>query len=160
LPSFSSVRKADVERGILASNQPATNIKQFFRRIALNVEAIISGTNPSELPRLSYKNKLTINNTTAEQIGFPMRYSMLATADIIGSDTEVEPESSIVDIMKSVVGENLALKAAQKDIDLTTQEIKTAKSSYLPDLSVGVDGIYVEVKTRNFQLREILFCNS
>ena len=46
LPSFSAVRKADVERGILASNQPETNINQFFRRIALNVEAIISGKKP------------------------------------------------------------------------------------------------------------------
>ncbi len=147
LPSFSSVRKADVERGILASNQPETNIKQFFRRIALNVEAIISGTNPSELPlKLSYKNKLTINNTTAEQIGFPMRYSMLATADIIGDDTKVEPESalSIVDIMKSVVGENLSLKAEKKEIDLTRQDIRTAKSSYLPDLTANASGAHTD----------------
>ncbi len=149
LPSFSAVRKADVERGILASNQPETNINQFFRRIALNVEAIISGKNPSELPlMLSYKNKLTINNTTAEQIGFPMRYSMLATADIIGGNTKVEPKSalSIVDIMKSVVGKNLSLKATKKDVELAMQEIKTAKSSYLPDLTAGVDGIYVDPK--------------
>ena len=153
LPSFSSVRKADVERGILASNQPETNIKQFFRRIALNVEAIISGTNPSELPlMLSYKNKLTINNTTAEQIGFPMRYSMLATADIIGGDTKVEPKSalSIVDIMNSVVSKNLSLKATEKDVALAAQDIKTAKSNYLPDVSANVGGTYIDPKVAQF----------
>ena len=69
-------------------------------------------------------------------------------ADIIGGNTKVEPKSalSIVDIMKSVVGKNLSLKATKKDVELAMQEIKTAKSSYLPDLTAGVDGIYVDPK--------------
>ena len=40
LPSFSSIRKSDVANGIMASTVSDDNIEQFFRRIALNVEAV------------------------------------------------------------------------------------------------------------------------
>ena len=56
LPSFSSFGRIDLDRGILATNQPDSNIEQFFRRIALTVEYIVNGTNPSELPMyIDYK---------------------------------------------------------------------------------------------------------
>lgn len=62
LPSFSANRIADVERGILATNQPQTNLDQFFRRIALNVEAITNGTNASELPILLEYKKIEVSS--------------------------------------------------------------------------------------------------
>lgn len=147
LPSFSSFSKTDVERGILATTQPETNIDQFFRRIALDVEAIVSGTNPSELPLfVNYKSKLSINYNTATQIGFPIRYSMLATADLIGGEVTVAPEFSlsILDIMNGVVGKNLSLAAEQKNVELAEQDIKIAKSNYLPDVSANVGGTYLD----------------
>lgn len=147
LPSFSSFSKTDVERGILATTQPETNIDQFFRRIALDVEAIVSGTNPSELPLfINYKSKLSINYNTATQIGFPIRYSMLATADLVGGEVIVEPEFSlsIIDIMNEVVGKNLSLAAEQKSVELAEQDVETAKSNYLPDVSANVGGTYLD----------------
>jgi len=149
LPSFSAFGKRDVENGILATNQPDTNIDQFFRRIALNVEAIVSGTNASQLPLfIDYKNKLTINHNTAVQIDYPLRYSLLAVADFIGGTNEVKSEYSlsIIDIMNDVVGKNLSLKAEKKNIDLSSQDVKIAKSSYLPDAKASVDGIYIDPK--------------
>ncbi len=149
LPSFSAYSKEDVEKGILASNQPETNIDQFFRRIALNVEAIIEGTNPSELPMyLNYKKKLSINYSTAKQIGFPLRYSMLAIADFIGgeNDVKVGTSYSIVDIMKGVVEKNLSLNAERKNIELSNQDVKTAKSSYLPNVTANANGVYLDPK--------------
>ncbi len=149
LPSFSAYSKEDVEKGILASNQPETNMDQFFRRIALNVEAIVEGTNPSELPiYLDYKKKLSINANTAKQIGFPLRYSMLAIADFIGEDTDVNIGTSytITDIMKGVVEKNLSLDAERKNIELSTQDVKTAKSSYLPNVTANANGVYLDPK--------------
>ncbi len=149
LPSFSAYSKEDVEKGILASNQPETNIDQFFRRIALNVEAIIDGINPSTLPMyLDYKKELSINSSTAKQIGFPLRYSMLATADFIGGENDVNVgiSYSIIDIMKGVVNKNLSLDAERKNIELSSQDVKTAKSSYLPNLTASANGLYLDPK--------------
>ncbi|OIQ22513.1 MAG: hypothetical protein BM557_00565 [Flavobacterium sp. MedPE-SWcel] len=149
LPSFSAFGIKDVESGILATNQPDTNIGQFFRRIALNVEAIISGTNASELPLyIDYKKKLTLNHTTATEIDFPLRYSMLATTDLISGTTESVPEFSlsILDIMNGVVDKNLSLKAENKNVELSKQDVKIAKSSYLPEMTANASGTYVDPK--------------
>ncbi|WP_198553807.1 TolC family protein [Tenacibaculum sp. Bg11-29] len=147
LPSFSANRIADVERGILATNQPQTNLDQFFRRIALNIEAITNGTNASELPiLLEYKNKLTINFNTAKQIDFPLRYAMLGFADFIAGNEEPNKKDalSLLDIMNSVVDRNLGLSSAKKGIELVQQDIKLAKSGYLPNVTASVNGVYLD----------------
>jgi len=149
LPSFSSNGVRDVKRGVLSTNQPETNISQFFRRIALNIEAIISGTNPSELPLyIDYKNETTLNISTANKIGFPLRYSMIATADFIGTEdkTAAETSLSILDIMNGVVDKNLSLEIEKKNVDLSAQDTKLAKSNYLPDVTASADGIYIDPK--------------
>ncbi len=147
LPSFSANRKQDVEMGMLATNQPETNIDQFFRRIALDVESIINGTNPSELPMLlEYKNRLSLNFNTAKEIQFPLRYSMLGTLDIVGGENNFISENaySLLDIMNGVVGRNLGLEVERKNIELSTQDVKTAKSNFLPDVSASATGVYLD----------------
>ncbi|AXG69969.1 outer membrane protein TolC [Kordia sp. SMS9] len=147
LPSFSENRVRDVELGILATNQPETNIDLFFRRIALNIEEISNGTNASELPLLlEYKNKLSINYNTAKQIDFPIRYSMLASADFIGDMMQRENANSlsILNIMNGVIDKNLSLSSSKKGIELTEQDVKTAKSGYLPNVTASVNGLYLD----------------
>ncbi len=147
LPSFSANRKQDVEKGILATNQPETNIDRFFRRIALDVESIVNGTNPSELPMLlEYKNRLSLNFNTAKEIQFPLKYSMLGTVDIVGGTSNFVSDNaySLLDIMNGVIGRNLSLEAERKNIDLSSQDIKTAKSNFLPDLSASATGVYLD----------------
>ena len=147
LPSFSANRKLDVEKGILATNQPATNLDQFFRRLALNVEAVVNGTNPSELPlKLDYNNRLSLNFNTAKQINFPLRYSMLGTVDIVGGNSSYSADNtySIVDIMNGVVNKNLGLEVERKNVDLSTQDLKTAKSNFLPDVSASATAAYLD----------------
>ncbi|GGI56997.1 TolC family protein [Winogradskyella haliclonae] len=147
LPSFSAFENRTVQQGILAINQPETNISQFFRRIALNVEAIINGTNASELPLfIDYKKKLSINFSTAKQIEFPLRYSLLGKADFVGDNAVVASDISLslLDIMNDVVKNNLSLQAERKNIELAQQDIKTSKSGFLPDVTASASGLYVD----------------
>ena len=149
LPSFSAFGKRTVAQGVLASNQPETNLNQFFRHIALTLEAIYSGTNASDLPLyINYKRKLTINKSTANTIDFPLRYSILAKADFIGGNNFQSSivSLSIIDIMRAVVNDNLNLKSEQKNIDLSSLELKSAKSNFLPDLSSSISGNYLDPK--------------
>ena len=147
LPSFSAYRKQDVENGILATYQPESNLDQFFRRIALDVESIINGTNPSELPiLLEYKNRLSLNFNTAKEIKFPLRYSMLGTVDILGGENNFTAENaySLLDIMNGVIDRNIGLEVERRNIDLSTQDVKTAKSNFLPDVSASATAAYVD----------------
>ena len=50
LPSFSANGSDDVSLGIMATNQSEENLDQFFRRIALTVEAYVNGSDLGELP--------------------------------------------------------------------------------------------------------------
>ncbi len=149
LPSFSSFRRADVEKGILATNQPETNLDQYFRRIALSIESIINGKNAKDLPVfITYDQELTINYNTAKKIGFPLRYSMLGQANFISgvNNNTADEVYSIIDIMKGVVDDNLSLNAQEKSIDLSNQDLKIAKSNYLPNVSTAVSSTYTDPK--------------
>ncbi|MGI9547859.1 MAG: hypothetical protein ACR2MM_11505, partial [Flavobacteriaceae bacterium] len=50
IPSFTGTRVQDVRMGLFATNQAEENLSQFFRRIALTVEAYIQGDALSEQP--------------------------------------------------------------------------------------------------------------
>lgn len=150
IPSISATGVRDVEKGILLTYQPEVNASIFIRRIALDVEAIINGTNPADLP-ISVDNVkyLSINYNTANQIDFPLRYSLLASVNFIeGKNTDYKNEKSysIIDVMQGVLNKNLALSADEKEISLSAQNVKSSKSSYLPNISASASGVYIDPK--------------
>jgi len=147
LPSLSGYGVKDVEKGILASNQPAINFDQIFRRIALNVEAITNGTNASELPlHINYKKQLSINMHTANEIDFAIKNSMLAKVNLIEGKgaSQLTNRYSMLDLMNGVVNANLALEAERQNIKLSEQDVKGSKSQYLPDLTANANGAYLD----------------
>ena len=46
--------------------------------------------------------------------------------------------------MNDAVGRNLSLQASRKDVELRTQDVKTAKSNYLPNITAAATGTYVD----------------
>jgi len=147
LPSFSSFGNYDLNRGILATNQPDSNLEQYFRRIGLTVESIIDGKNPSELPMyIDYKNILTINTNVAEDIDFNIKYSLIGTADFVGGEEKItQPNAlSILDVIDGVVKRNLDLQTVQKDVELADQDLSFSKSSYYPNVNAGVNALYTD----------------
>ncbi len=149
IPSFSAFGKDDVNNGVLASIQPENSKTIFFRRLALNIESIISGINASELPlKVDYTNRLSLNYDTAKEIGFPIRYSMLSDLDIVGGDNNVNKGETItiVDLINSVVSSNLGLNAEKKNIDLAEQEAKLSRSNFLPEIALGNTSTYIDPK--------------
>ncbi|WP_068475296.1 TolC family protein [Saccharicrinis aurantiacus] len=147
IPSLTGYGVTDVERGVLASNQPEVNFTQIFRRIALNVEEINGGENASNLPlHINYSKQLSINSSTANQIGFPIRNSMLVKVNLIEGDKTSYADNiySMIDIMNGVVDSNLGLAAERQNIELSKQDVKSSKSQYLPDLGANVSAAYAD----------------
>ncbi|MBX2821373.1 MAG: TolC family protein [Rhodothermaceae bacterium] len=150
LPSFTSTFREDVEAGLLATNQSDDNLAIFFRRIALNVESVVNGTNLGDLPiSLETSPTLTINFNTAERVGVPIKYSSVATTEYVGNFENVMSEKtySLVDLMEAVVERNLLLELSEKEVNLTEQDVKLARSNYLPDASASATGSYVDEET-------------
>ena len=150
LPSFTSTFREDVEQGIMATNQSDDNLSLLIRRIALNVEAVVSGANLGELPiSLDTNTILTVNFNTAERVGVPIKYSSVGNTEFVGNFENVLSEKtySLLDLMQGVLERNLVLGLSELGIELSEQDVKSAKSNYLPDASASATGTYVNEET-------------
>lgn len=148
IPSFSALRKSDVENGIMASNAANDNFSQFFRRIALSVEDYVNGRNFSDLPVLLDLNQsLALNYNTASSIGIALKYSLLGKTNFVGSLDEIPGAEKVYDLpglIFQVINKNLGLQAEQKEVAFSEQDVKSAKSSYLPSLTASAYGSYID----------------
>ena len=147
IPSFTTTPINDVELGLLATSHDQTEVNQFFRRIALNVESII---NEKEFPEiaslLELDKKLTININTANKLGLHLKYSLIVTTNIIGDATDLvaDKKYTLVDVMQEAIEENLQLKTNKQDVLISEKDTQLAKSEYLPDVFVSATGDYVD----------------
>ncbi len=147
VPSFTATTREDVVTGLMATNQADENLGQFFRRIALGVEAAINGENLSSRPIFINGNeRLSINYATARRVNVPLRYSTLSTTDIVGDfdDFHADRTYTLLEIIEEALANNLSLAAARKTVALAEQDVKSARSNYLPSVSVSATGSYVD----------------
>ncbi len=175
IPSFSSVNRSDVENGIMATDISDDDINRFFRRIALSVEACVNGTNFSEQPVLiDFGNSLVINRTTALMLDIPMNYSMLGKVEFVNNppiNPKAEKVYDLPQLIAEVLRENLTLRSENKGIRISRQDVKLAKSIYLPKVTANANGVYLDPKmaelsrgsnpelstTGNITIEQILF---
>lgn len=147
ISSFTTNGAAQVEKGILATNIPRGSTDQIIRRVALTVSRHINGAPLSEMPvYIDYKSTLTINYNTAEAIGVDIKYSMISQADFVGEFKTVEAQNrySLLEAIDKSLGDNIDLGLLRKDVALSAQEVKMAKSNYLPSLSAGANLAYTD----------------
>lgn len=75
---------ADVNRGVMAAITPEEKFMKIIRRISLDVEAILNGEDPADLPvYISFEERLTLNMQTAREIDFSPKFSILSEAELI-----------------------------------------------------------------------------
>jgi outer membrane protein len=147
IPSFTANPINDVENGILATNHDKASLEQFFRRLALAVETIVNGNTMEGLGvRLETNKALTINYNTADRIGLPLKYSLIATTDFIGDPKKqvADKTYNLVAVMQEAIIENLQLETFRQDIELTNKDVQLSKSEYLPDVSANAAGNYTD----------------
>lgn len=147
LPSFTSTSKKDVVDGLFATNQEDEQLDQLLRRIALSIEAYVSGEKLSELPVFIESNpRLTINYNTAEKIDVPIKYSLINSTDFVGDFKNAisKKQYNLLTAIDQVLEENLSLASQEKDVSLSEQDVKTANSNYLPNLSTSASATYVD----------------
>lgn len=147
LPSFTANNIDEVKNGILATNQEEENLTQFFRRIALTVEAYIGGENLADQPTyISFDANLTINYNTAESIDLPLKYSLIARTDFLGDFDKKKSDKkyNLLEVMNDVLENNLALQLSQKEVDLSEKDVKTAQSNYIPSITAGTSATYID----------------
>jgi outer membrane protein TolC len=147
LPSFTNTATSDVRDGWLATNQSDSSFERLFRRIALSVDAVVNGENLSQRPvYIDLGEVITLNYNTAEKIGVALRFSQIATTDVVGSfdDFVVDQTLTVLDAVEIALKNNLTLSSSALDVDLAAENVASARTNYLPDLSLSASGRYVD----------------
>lgn len=147
LPSFTINGREDVAQGFMATHQNEKSMDQLLRRIAISIDAYVSGTNFSELPTyINQTQRLAVNYNTALLVGVPLKYSLIGSTDFVGEfiNPVSEKQYHLLTAIDAALEKNLLLQSSEKDVLLSKQALKTAKSDYLPHVTASGTGVYVD----------------
>lgn len=147
IPTFTTNGREDISQGFMATNQSENGMSELIRRVAISIMAHINGTNLSVLPTyVDQTKRLAINYNTALSVGVPLKYSFIGKTDFVGEflNPVSEKQYNLLMAIDDALKENLSLKSSEKNIQFSSQEVKNAKSDYLPNLTASANGIYVD----------------
>lgn len=152
LPSFSG-SKWHVDLGILASIGDENDFQQVARKIAIMADEAISGEVMSDMQvAINFKEDFHLNIETAERIGFYPPFEVLFTANLVGKDSEKTRSYSLEEVMEKALTSNLEIQISYKDIALSEQDIRSARSAIMPNLDFSISGVQSDPSgASNFQ---------
>jgi outer membrane protein TolC len=152
LPSMSLLGRSEVEAGLLLSigGMPADDTR-FARRVGLNIQRILLGDEPGRIEvgfRLG--RRLLINMRTARAIGFLPRWAVLIDAEKLYDDESQQGAAlSFVAAMFEAADANLARQAAEYDVLVAGEDVRSARSAILPQLDVSTTGVRIDADRAN-----------
>lgn len=135
IPSF-AINKAYVDAGILAGNADDKILQQILRKVAIMADEAAQKQDLGETPvGLRTNKELFLNMVTARRIDYSPPFELIFTANIVGDQSKIDRKIlSLPQILQMGLNENLGIKISEQDIALTDQELKTARSQFLPDV--------------------------
>jgi len=149
LPTFSLIGRPFVEMGFLAGAAPGSLLDNLSRRIALDVEKILSGEDPANFQvTVQYNDELVINMRTARKIDFFPSFSTLSQAEVLyEEDLESARIITFPGLIAELLENNLNLKVASQEVLSGTNEIDKARSNVLPQVDLSASNVIID-KTR------------
>ena len=145
IPSFSLLGIQEVERGIMATGSPDI-FPKIARRIALNVQRILLGDEPSEIPTaFAVGEQVTINMGTARGVGVSPPFSVLTEAVLINEEPrEIERQVNLSGVMREAVDKNLDLVGERNGVAAGAMNVNIARSAFLPQVDIGTTGLFID----------------
>jgi outer membrane protein TolC len=139
LPSFSVLGRDEVERGALVGLQMDTWFPRITRRIALNVQRILLGEPPGQVPvEFRTQERLVINMATARAINrFPPYWVLIEAEALHETPPAAGRQLDLHAAVHEAIRENLDLAANERAVAAGAQEIPLARSRLLPQLEVS-----------------------
>lgn len=137
LPSFTIFNGGELESGILASRADPQDMTRLARRVAINVQRILLGENPSQL-EVTYplKSKLRINMATASAINISPSFNILNEAEQFNVLLSQASKLTLLESIEQALLNNLDIKTSQFLVDEADADIKDAKGLFLPQIDV------------------------
>lgn len=140
LPTFSVLGRDEVERGALVGLQMDTWFPRITRRIALNIQRILLGESPDQIPvDFRTQERLVINMATARAINrFPPYWVLIEAEALNEVPSTARQELDLHSAVHEAIRENLDLAANERAVAAGAQEIPLARSRLLPQLNASM----------------------
>lgn len=150
LPSF-AMNKTHVDAGMLGCLSDENGFSQIVRKLSIMADDVLSGQALEEMSvKLHENNELFFNLLTARKIGLSPSFSTMFTANIVGDPgSDVSQNLSLEEVIATALEENLDIKSSEQDRLLADMDVKFAKSGFLPDASLTVNGSQVSKNITN-----------
>ena len=145
LPSFSLFGRLEVESGFLAGLNPDI-LPRLSRRVALNVQKILLGQEPGELPHaFAAGEELCINMATARAIDIYPPWSVMTEAVLLNEKrTEVEKNWTLIGAVLEGIDVNLDLLAKNYEVAGGKQVVRQSLGPLLPQVDLYGDGAWID----------------
>lgn len=146
LPSFSFLGRLEVEQGVLAGIRRSSDFERIGRRVAVNVQRILLGDEPSTFSTLlSLGERLVINMDTGRKIGHSPSWAILTEAEVLNPRRRRPVrELTLGTAMKSAVDANPDLAAVRAAIAAAAQNIRAARAALLPNAYVSLSARVID----------------
>ena len=146
LPTFSIEGRHHVERGILAGLTSGNWLLRVARRTALNLQAILTGRDASELPVfMNRREELVINDSTARKIGVYASFELLTEATMFSPEPKpVTRTITLSQVMADIVVENRDVIDARLQELSGKQDVNRTRSQLLPRIDLTGSGVIID----------------
>ncbi|MDJ0841349.1 MAG: TolC family protein [Acidobacteriota bacterium] len=149
LLNFSMSGRDEVALGALSGLSPESDRVRWFRRQAINIQRVLLGEKPEDLPVLFKENaKLSINMKTARAIGWFPSWDLQIDAELLNEEPEdIGRKLTLEETVQKAVAVNPSLRAQERELELGRQEIELAKARKRPSLDADVTYLQVDSDT-------------
>ncbi len=146
LPTFSFFGEIEVEKGVLAGLTPESVFPKIARRVALNVQSILLGDKASELAvSMAKEDRLVINYKTMKEIGVSPSWEILTEAKLVSKGSKkASKHYTLADAVSEAIEKNLTFAISEKSVLSGKQEVRSARSNLLPQLSLSATGLQID----------------
>lgn len=146
LPSFAQLGRREVKAGLLAAIGPGVNNPRRVRRVALNVQAILSGEDASRMKVIvSRQERLVINMATARAIPFWPSFAALTEADLIKPGVSTDAETmTLAGATQDAIAQNLDLRANAQSVAASAENIGLARANILPQIDLSASAAVID----------------
>ena|GEM_PF-5899336 len=140
--TFSMQGRSEVEKGCLAGISSDKRNKMIVRRVALQVEKILSGSEPEKLNTDFVQNaQMIINMNTASQLNISPDYDIILNSLLLRPEEKKKAKQDFMEIINYALENNAQLQAVEQQAKKKETDKKIAGSYLYPEAGISAQGL-------------------
>ncbi len=151
LPSFSISGENEVEKGVLMTTIPYSELKRAARRVALNTQELLLSGNTEEID-IDFKRgkELIINEKTMDALQIDLPWKIRDIARFVDPPNTYQNSLSLWDATEIAIEQNLDLDVERWVVKAGKEDVLTALSRLLPQINSGAVARIIDANSARF----------